>query len=51
MTPTPVMPAATSHAWMPPTIISTAPVATMRIVPDRWGSSIISTEMTPSSAR
>ena len=32
---TPVTPAATSQPCMPPTIISTAPVAKIRTVPDR----------------
>ena len=47
---TPPTPAATSQPCMPPTIISTAPVAKIRTVPDRCGSSIISTPMTASSA-
>ena len=33
--PTPPRPAATSQRWMPPTIIMTMPVPTMRMVPDR----------------
>ena len=45
--PTPPMPRGISQPLMPPTIISTMPVQTMRMVPDRWGSRIIRRAMTP----